>query len=697
MEGKTAMWRRYLRFFGPDPAGDVDAELHFHLQAKVDDLLAQGWSSAAAQQEAERQFGNLTAVRAAGIELAQERQKARERKQWWAATRQDIRYGVRTLRRERGFAFITILILALGIAANTTVFSVVNAVLLRPLPFPDSQRLTWFTAGKNLPPDIVKSAGLGAITFSVPAFEDFARHNQSFEKLTSFNPFYGNSEYTLTGRGEPKPVAAVMVAENFFQTLGVQPAEGRFFSKEECEKGGPHAVLLSYAFWHRQLAAQPAIIGQALTLGKASYTVVGVLPPTFDFGSVFAPGLQMDVFVPAQMQDMRGWGNTLAIVGRLKPGVSVARAQSEADRLFPQLKAANPDWEIDYSSQITSLKEFVSGKLRRSLLVLWSAVGLILLIVCVNLSNLLLARSVARSKEFALRTALGADRGRLFRQLITEGFVLATTGALLGLALSFLATTYLARQTSITLPLLSSVKLDHVGFAWALLLTIGTTLLFGCLPALKLASSNTQDSLKASGQGLSAGRKHETLRTVMVISEVALSCVLLIGAGLLLRSFVAVLNTDLGFQPGGAAVMKIDYNSTPARRGAVLQDLLQRVHSIPGIETEGVADMLPLGGNRSWAFQLRGKTYPPGIPGDIALVRIVTPGYLPAMAMHLVSGRDFNWHDSTNSAPVIIINQAAAHRFWPGQDPLAQTLHVMDGKAETHVVGVLSNVRENSL
>ena len=697
MENSTPMWRRYLRLFGPDPAADIDAELHFHLQAKVDDLISQGWSAAAAQQEAERQFGDLKAVHAAGIELANERERTRQRSQWWAASLQDMRYALRTLRREQAFTFVTILILALGIAANTTVFSVVNAVLLRPLPFPNPNRLTWFTAGKNLPPDIVKAAGLGAVTFSVSAYEEFQRHNESFEKLTSFNPFYGNSEYTLTGRGEPKPAAGVMVAENFFQTLGVQPAIGRFFSKDECQKGGPRAVLLSDLFWRNQLSADPSVIGRPLTLNNASYTVAGVLPPSFDFGSVFAPGLQMDVYVPAVMQDMRNWGNTLAIVGRLKPGVSVARAQSEADRLFPQLKAANPDWEIDYSSQITSLKDFVSGKLRKSLLMLWWAVGLILLIVCVNLSNLLLARSVARGKEFALRTALGAGRGRLLRQFITEGFILATAGSLLGLVFSFAAATYISHRTAITLPLLSSVKIDNSSLAWTVLLTVATTVLFGCFPALKLASSNTQSSLKESGQGLSAGREHQTLRSMMVVSEVALSCVLLIGAGLLLRSFLAVLESDLGFQPSRAAVMKIDYNSTPAQRGLVLQELLQQVQAIPGIEAAGVADMLPLGRNRSWAFQLRGKTYPPGIPGDIALARIVTPGYLRAMSMHLVFGRDFTWQDSESSTPVVIVNQAAARRFWPGQDPLTQIIHVMGAKAGAHVVGVLSNVRENSL
>ncbi len=242
------------------------------------------------------------------------------------------------------------------------------------------------------------------------------------------------------------------------------------------------------------------------------------------------------------------------------------------------------------------------------------------------------------------------------------------------------------------------MKLDGTSLAWTLLLTIAATILFGCLPALKLASGNTQESLKASGQGLSAGRKHETLRAVMVVSEVALSCVLLIGAGLLLRSFLAVLDSDLGFQPSRGAVMKIDYNgNNRAQRGVVLKDLLQRVQSIPGIEAAGVADMLPLDRNRSWAFQLRGKTYPPDLPGDIALARIVTPGYLSAMSMHLVSGRDFNWHDSDTSTPVIIVNQAAARHFWPGQDPLAQTIYVMGAKVETHVVGVLSDVRETSI
>ncbi|MGH9663480.1 MAG: FtsX-like permease family protein, partial [Bryobacteraceae bacterium] len=369
--------------------------------------------------------------------------------------------------------------------------------------------------------------------------------------------------------------------------------------------------------------------GQTITLTKQPMTVVGVLPASFDFGSIFSPGQKIDVFVPAVMDEIRTWGNTLSLIGRLKPGVSISEAQAEADVLFPQLKAANPGWWSDYASTITGLQQYVSGKLRRSLILLWGAVGLILLIVCVNLSNLQLARATTRSKEFALRAALGAGRGRLFRQLLTEGLVLASAGALVGLAIAFGLTLYLAHQGSIALPLLSSVAVDNTTFAWALLITVAIALLFGFVPGLRLSAGNLQDGLKNSGAGMSAGRKHERLRAAMVISEVALACVLLIGAGLLLRSFLNVLDVDLGFQPSHAAVIRIAYDdgNSPERRGAALREILRSITSIPGIESAGVADMLPLGRNRSWGFWVKGREYRKGDDTD-ALVRIVTPVYL---------------------------------------------------------------------
>ncbi len=694
---RIPLWRRYARLFGPDPAGDVNDELRFHLDAKVDDLVAQGWSSNAAQDEAERQFGDFKVVQAAGERLERERQRNMQRKDYWGECLQDVRYGLRTLRRDRSFAIITVLILGLGIAANTAVFSVVNTVLLRPLPFPDAQQLAWLAAGRALEPGVREAAGLSGVTYTVDAYEEFQRHNQSFQRVTSYNPFFGSSEYTLTGRGEAEAVDGVMVAQDFFQTLGVQPALGRLFRKEECQKGGKQAVLLSDAFWRHKFAGDPAIVGQTVTLSKQSYTVVGVLPPTFDFGSVFSPGLKIDLYTPAVMGVLRNWGNTLALVGRLKPGVSVNQAQAEADILFPHLRAVHKEWYMDYASTISGLKEFVSGKLRRSLIVLWSAVGLILLIVCVNLSNLLLTRATARSKEFAMRRALGAGNGRLFRQMLAEGVVLAVAGTVLGVCLAFALTLYLAHQGSIALPLLSSVKVDGPALAWTMLITAAVSILFGIVPGLKLAAGNIQATLKDSGQGMSTGRQHERLRGAMVISEVALACVLLVGAGLLLRSFLRVLDVDLGFQPSRASVIRIDYEGGDgARRGAVLEELLRNVSSIPGIEAAGVTDMLPLGRNRSWGFQGKGRSYPKG--EDLsALVRIVTPGYLSAMGMHLREGRDFNWQDrpGPKGQLAVIINQATAHRFWPGDDPLGR-LALVDG-TDFRVVGVISDVRENSV
>jgi len=692
---RTPFWRRYARLLRPDVRADVDDELRFHLAAKVDELVAQGVRPDVARREAERQFGELSAVQAVGERLGHDRERSKQRKDYWGGLLQDLRYAIRTLGRDRAFTIITVVILALGIAANTAVFSVVNTVLLRPLPFPDSAQLTRFESGRELNSNVREAAGLSGLTYTVGMYEEFQRHNQSFQQVTSYNPFYGNGEFTLTGHGEPQAVLGLMIAENFFQTLGVQPTLGRLFTKEESLKGGRAATLLSYAFWQRQFAGDPNIVGQAILLNKTPFVVVGVMPSSFDFGSVFSPGLRIDLYVPAYMDVLRNWGNTLALIGRLKPGVSLAQAQAEADLLFPELKAAHKEWWGDYSSTITGLKEYVTGTLRRSLIVLWCAVGVILLIVGVNLSNLLLARAAARSKEFAMRMALGAGRARLIRQLLTESLVLSLAGAMLGLALAFIITIYLSHQGSIALPLLSSIRVDGAALAWTILIAVATAVLFGFAPGLRISTGNLQDALKDAGPGMSAGRKHERMRAVLVISEVALACVLLVGAGLLLRSFLRVLDVDLGFQPSHAAVIKVDYDDggNRERRGAILREMLRNVDAIPGIEASGVADMLPLGRNRSWGFQAKGKQYPKDMALG-ALVRIVTPGYLGAMGMHLLEGRDFNWQDTQGREPAVIINQAAARYFFPGEDPVGR-LALVNG--DTRVIGVIADVREHSL
>lgn len=676
-------WGRLHAFFYKTSLDrDLDTEMASHLEFAIDENLQRGTPPEEARRQALVRFG--------GVTQAKERQRAARGIPALDVLLQDLRYTFRTLRRDRSFTVVAVLILALGIGANVAVFSVVDTILLRPLPFPNAQQLTWIAEGGG-------TGGLSNTTYTVAGYREFQRHNRSFQAVTAYMPFYGDSDYTLTGHGEPQPASGVMVAGNFFRTLGVQPVLGRLFSPEEWQKGGRAAVLLSEPYWRRQFASNPKIVGKSIDLNGAPVTVVGVLPSTFDFGSVFAPGVRMDIFVPAILDNMRNWGHTLAIVGRLKPGVTVAQAQAEAKVLFPQLQRELHDPNSDaFTGTITGLKEHVSGELRRSLIVLWCAVGLILLIVCVDLANLMLARAAARGKEFALRSAFGATRGRLVRQMLTESLVLSIAGAAVGLGIAFAITTYLARQGSIALPLLGSVRVDGSALAWTLLLAVAAAVLFGLVPGLKASVSNLQDSLKDSGPGMSVGRKHERLRGTLVISEVTLACVLLIGAGLLLRSFLKVLDIDLGFQPSHAAALKIDYDDgdNMARRGTILQNIVQRVDAIPGIKAAGVSDMLPLDHNRSWGFHAKGRPYPKGADMS-ALVYIVTPGYLRAMGMHLIEGRDFRWQDGPKSEPVVIINETAARYHWPGQDPVGRIAEV-NGR-DTRVIGVVSDVRATSV
>jgi predicted permease len=692
------MWRRYARLLGPDPQADVRDELRFHIEAKTEDLIAHGWPRRDAQEEAIRQFGNLQAVAQIGNRIGEKMERRRKLKDYCAEATQDFRYTLRTLVRDRNFAIVAILILALGIGANIAVFSVVNTLLLRPLPFPDAKQLAWLEGGHSLSPQLREAVGLSGVTFTVDALEDYQRHNQSFQSVAAFNPFLGDSDYALTGRGEPQPVSGVSVSGNFFQTLGVQPALGRLFSQEELVKGGRPAVILSDAFWRHQFGADHSILGQTITLNKQQVTIVGILPPTFDFGSIFFPGLKMDVFFPIVMDNMRSFGNTLSLVGRLKPGISIPQAQAEANLIGKAFDAANPGpAEGIATATISNLKDYVSGKLRRSLIALWCAVGLIQLIVCVNLTNLLLARGAARSKEFALRTALGAGRGRLLRQLLTESLVLAIAGAILGIALAYALTAWLAHQGSLALPLLSDIRVDGSSLLWTLLVTTATALLFGLIPGLRLSSGNTQEALKDSGQGRTASSKHERLRAVMVVTETALACVLLVCAGLLLRSFVNVMNTDLGFHPDHAATINVKYEgeNDPARRSVVLREMIRQIQAIPGVDSAGVADMLPLGRNRSWLFFNKADKPAKGVI-TTAIVRVVSPGYLNTMGMRLVEGRDISWNDTPKSEHVILINQAAARRYWPGQDPVGR-LAVVDGDNENRIIGVIDNVRVNSI
>jgi predicted permease len=624
---------------------DLEAELQSHIDLAVEENISKGMSPDEARRRALVRFG--------GVQQARERQRHARGLPALDILLQDLRYTVRTLNRNRVFTIVSILILALGIGANIAVFSVVNTLLLRPLPFYDPQRLVVIAPEQN-------AGGLSGATYSVDAYEDLLAQNRSYVDITGYYAFSAPDNSKLTAQGQPKPVTGIAVAANFFHVLGVEPALGRAFTSQEAVTGNPRAAMLSYPFWQRQFGGDRSIIGKPITLDGTPVTVVGVLPESFDFGSVFSPGAKVDFFTPQFMDDIRMQGNTLALIARLNPGVTIAQSRTEAKELFPKLywsrkiAASNKN----YTAYPVELKEYVSGKLRRSLIVLWCAVGLILLIVCVNLSNLLLARAAARSKEFALRGALGGTRGRLIRQLLTESLVLSTIGAVLGLGLAYALVSYLAHQGSIALPLLSSIRIDGYAIAWTLVITVGSAILFGLLPGIKMSSANIQEALKDSGPGMSDGRKHERLRSTLVISEVALACVLIVGAGLLLRSFLHVLDIDLGFQPATAAAITIDYDYVGQhdkagleKRNANFQEILHRINAIPGVQTSGITDNLPLERNRGWGGpRLKGKTYRPGeVKGAFVLHRLsrLHPGNGDAPArsrLHLAGRHERRQH-----------------------------------------------------
>jgi len=669
-------------FRGEQLDREVNEEMTLHIEAAVQENLRRGMSADEARRQALIQFG--------GVQQALEQHREARSLPWVDVLRQDLRFTFHMLRRDRGFAVVAVLILTLGIGANIAVFSVVNTILLRPLPFRDPQQLVRIVEKDP-------KAGESSKTYTADATQDFQQQNRSFQSVSGYFAFTGPDNFKLVGNGQPLPATGILVAEGFFQTLGVEPSLGRLFRSEEFLHHAQPVALVSYPFWKRRLSGDPSIVGRTINLSNSPVVVVGVLPDTFDFGAVFSPGTKVDLFVPYIMDDFRDDGNDLALVGRLKQGVTLAQAQADADQLFPQLyfEHKHPEYGKGYTGQLTGLKEYVNGKLRRSLIVLWCAVGLILLIVCVNLSNLLLARAAARSKEFAMRRALGAGRGRLVRQLLTESLVLAAVGGALGLGLAYVILSYLAHQGSMALPLLAMVRVDGTVLEWTLLIAIGAAVLFGSAPGLRMSASNLQAVLKDSGPGLSEGRKHDRMRSTLVITEIALACVLLVGAGLLLRSFLRVLDIDLGFEASHAAAISVDYDDggNVAKRAAIWQEVTSRSLTIPGVESAGISDNLPMSRNRSWGIAAKGEQQRDALDYVPVFVYIVSPGYLKAMGMRLIEGRDLHWDDLANNRAVVIINQTVARKLWPGRDPIGRI--AVAGGMETEVIGVIADVRES--
>ncbi|HTB11691.1 MAG TPA: ABC transporter permease [Bryobacteraceae bacterium] len=598
----------------------------------------------------------------------------------------DLRYTMRTLRRDAGFAVIAILILGVGIGSNTAIFSVLNTLLIRSLPFRDSGRLVWIA-------NTFKGEGLSGSTSRVSNFNDLRKTSKSFEDMASYFAFFGDGDDTLTGRGEPERLGGVGVSQNFFQVLGVQPKLGRLFDDEESKWHGRPAVLLSENLWERRFASDPKIVGQTILLNDKPVTVIGVIPREFDFASIFSPSSRIDLYEPFPLtQETDRWGNTLSIVGRLKPGVTIESAQAEINVIVESLHREHPERGKDWGARLTALQDQVSGRLRRALVVLGVAVGVVMLIVCANLSNLLLARAAARRKEIAVRTALGAGRWRLIRQMLTESLVLSLCGAVLGLVLAFIATRAFAAMPNLSIPLMRYISVDRTALLFTLLAAILTGLIFGIVPALQQSKGDLNESLKDSNRGSSEGKGKGWIRSVLVVSEVAMACVLLVGAGLLIRSFLRVMDVDLGFQPERAATMRVDPGpnyKTHDQRNGYFTEVLRRAQEVPGVNAVGLTDALPLGKNRTWCVGARGQTYPPG-QYPCEFIRIVSEGYIRAMGVPMRAGREFEERDGTSGVKVAMVNETMARKLWPGQDAVGQILLNPD---PIQVVGVVADVR----
>jgi len=603
--------------------------------------------------------------------------------------RDDIRYAMRRIRREPAFAAFAVAIMAIGVAAVTAVFSVMSPLMLRPLPFAHQQRLVWI-AGEA-------SGGLSSVTSRAFNLRDYRTYNRSFEAITGFGAFFDYGSYNLVSDGPPERLIGVGVVQNFLPVLGVPLLVGRNFTDEESVWNGRRAAILTHGFWTRRFGADLGIVGRSITLNGEPTEVVGILPQWFDFASTFAPSSRVDfltTFPVSEETDQNG--NTLSMIGRLKPGVTVASAQADLDRINKQLAEADPKrWGL--RATVSGLRDHLAGSFRAPFLVLAVAAALVLAVACGNLSNLLLVRAQQRAREMSVRSALGATRRRLVVQLLTESLILATAGGALGVGLAFWITKWVSGTTAVSIPMLRAVSVDAFALGFTLVATLVTGLVVGIAPALQLSQGREWATLNEASRGSSGGRRSNAVRESLVVGEVALAFVLLVGGTLLLRSFVGLLDVNLGFRPDGATMWQLDAGRpslNDTARLAYYDNLANRVRDVPGVDVVGLTDTPPLGRNRSWGIQAKGVVYEKGEMPSV-FPRLVDAAYLRSMRIPFVAGRQFTENDRDGSDLVAILNQTAAGKLFPGKDPLGQVV-LLFGK-EIRVVGVVSDVRHQAL
>jgi predicted permease len=655
---------------------DMNEEMRFHIEAYAAELMQRGVPQQEALRQARLEFG--------GMETAKEECRDAVGVSFLETLFQDMRHGIRTMQRTPVFTVIAATVLALGIGANTAIFSVVDAVLLRPLDYKDSGRLVTVLMNGDAP--------------VAPAnYIDWRDQNRSFEAMGAADYWSPN----LTGLDSPEHLVGLKVTQNLFPMLGIDPLLGRLFIPGEDKDGADREVILSYRLWQRRFSGDRNVLGKPIVLDGNAFTIVGVMPQGFQFAPFWAT--KAELWVPnafgARIHS-RG-GNSLRIFARLKDGVSLTQARAEMAAITGRLEQQYPGTNRDVV--VTPLKEKVVGEIETPLLVLLGAVGFVLLITCANVAHMLLARAAARQKEVAVRTALGARRGRIVRQFLTESLLLGCLGGVAGLALAALGTKFLVALSPANIPRVQTVGIDIRAALFLFGATFVTSIGFGLAPALQASSVALSDTLKEGGRGNSEGRGRNRLRNLLVVSEFALALMLLIGAGLMIRTFAALEAVDAGFNPHHVISMVVSVagskEADPARRAVFYRQLIERVRSLPGVEAAGAINHLPLAGDLwGWPFVIEGRPKPrPGeYPGST--YRMVTPGYFAAMRLPLIRGRDVAETDTVTAPGVVIINERAAHEYWPGEDPIGKRISFDSDKANPPtwltVIGVAKDAKQ---
>jgi putative ABC transport system permease protein len=602
---------------------------------------------------------------------------------------QDLRYGVRVLLKSPTFTAVAVIALALGIGANTAVFSVVNAVLLKPLPYKDSDRLVMMF-GASL------ETGRGNGSVSPPDFLDYRERNQVFERYAAYTS--GGASFSLTGAGEPERVQGVRVTEGFFETLGIDPALGRSFSPEEEQPGREQVAIISNGLWQRRFGSDPEMVGKAVMLNDRSFTVVGVMPAGFQFPR------ETEIWVPIAFKtpqtSVRRF-HFLRPIGRLKPGVDIQQAQAEFTSIARQLAAAYPESNRDYGARLISLTEQTVGDMRQPLLVLGCAVAFVLLIACANVANLLLARASARQKEIAIRAALGATRARVARQMLTESVLLSLLGGAFGLLVAWWGIKALVAFSSNNIPRVKEIGLDGRVLGFTLLVSVATGVVFGLIPALQASRADLNETLKEGGRS-AATAMGQWVRRALVVFEVAIALFVLIGAGLMMKSFLRLSQVDPGFKPANVLSMQVGltqgrYPDAP-KRISFFQQLIRRIEALPGVQSVGTISHLPMSGQQEdTRFTIEGKPADPDNP-TYANARVASPDYFRALAIPLLRGRYFTEQDSMDAPHAVIISSTFAEEFFPGEDPIGQRLAIDIGEQwKGEIVGVVGSIRHNSL